>query len=83
MTLTKKSCTYFSTQNQKEKGKNPMSSRELEIINKNLVGDYTVSKADFLTVDLVKNSQRFLKTVSDNGKKSKEHHCVLIAITKK
>jgi hypothetical protein len=60
-----------------------MSSRELEIINKNLVGDYTVSKADFLTVNLVKNSQRFLKTVSDNGKKSKEHHCVLIAITKK
>jgi hypothetical protein len=59
-----------------------MSSRELDILSRSLTGDYTVLRSDFLASDLIKDGQRWLKSVSDTAKKEKARFVTVVAVMK-
>lgn len=59
-----------------------MSSRELDILSRGLTGDYTVLRSDFLASDLLKDGQRWLKSVSDTAKKEKARFVTVVAVVK-
>jgi len=59
-----------------------MSSRELDILSRSLTGDYTVLRSDFLASDLLKDGQKWLKSVSDTARKEKQNFVILIAVAK-
>ncbi len=59
-----------------------MSSRELDLLSRSLKGDYTVLRSDFLAPDLLKDGQKWLKSVSDTAKKDKARFVVLVGIVK-
>jgi hypothetical protein len=47
-----------------------------------LKGDYTVLRSDFLAPNLVRDAQKFLKTVANEAKKNKQIHVTVIAVLK-
>ncbi len=57
-----------------------MSSRELDLLSRSLKGDYTVLRSDFLSEDLLKDGQKWLKSVSDTGKKEKARFVTVVAV---
>lgn len=60
-------------------------SRELSIIQRELQGtDYTILRSDYslFQKDLVRDSQKFLKSVVDTAKKQKQGNVILVAIVK-
>jgi hypothetical protein len=59
-----------------------MSSRELDLLSRSLKGDYTVLRSDFLSEDLLKDGQKWLKSVSDTAKKEKARFVTVVAIMK-
>lgn len=59
-----------------------MSSRELDLLSRSLKGDYTVIRSDFLAPNLMRDSSKFLKSVADEARKSKQIHVILIAVLK-
>ncbi len=59
-----------------------MSSRELDLLSRSLKGDYTVLRSDFLADDLLKDGQRWLKSVSDTAKREKQNFVILVAVVK-
>ena len=59
-----------------------MSSRELDILSRSLTGDYTVLRSDFLASDLLKDGQKWLKSVSDTVKKEKARFVTVVAVVK-
>jgi hypothetical protein len=59
-----------------------VSSRELDLLSRSLKGDYTVLRSDFLAPDLLKDGQKWLKSVSDTAKKDKARFVVLVGIVK-
>ena len=59
-----------------------MSSRELDILSRSLTGDYTVLRGDFLAPDLLKDGQKWLKSVSDTTKKEKARFVTVVAVVK-
>lgn len=59
-----------------------MSSRELDILSRSLTGDYTVLRSDFLASDLLKDGQKWLKSVSDTAKKEKARFVTVVAVVR-
>lgn len=59
-----------------------MSSRELDILSRSLTGDYTVLRSDFLAEDLLKDGQKWLKSVSDTAKKEKARFVTVVAVVR-
>jgi hypothetical protein len=59
-----------------------MSSRELDLLSRSLKGDYTVMRSDLLSEDLLKDGQKWLKSVSDTAKKEKAKFVTLVAVAK-
>ncbi len=59
-----------------------MSSRELDLLSRSLKGDYTVLRSDFLSEDLLKDGQKWLKSVSDTAKKEKARFVTVVAVVK-
>ncbi len=59
-----------------------VSSRELDLLSRSLKGDYTVLRSDFLAPDLLKDGQKWLKSVSDTAKKEKAKFVVVVGIVK-
>jgi len=59
-----------------------MSSRELDILSRSLTGDYTVLRSDFLVSDLLKDGQKWLKSVSDTAKKEKARFVTVVAVVR-
>jgi hypothetical protein len=59
-----------------------MSSRELDLLSRSLRGDYTVMRSDFVADDLLKDGQKWLKSVSDTAKREKQNFVILVAVVK-
>jgi len=59
-----------------------LSSRELDILSRSLTGDYTVLRSDFLVSDLLKDGQKWLKSVSDTAKKEKARFVTVVAVVR-
>ena len=59
-----------------------MSSRELDLLSRSLKGDYTVLRSDFLSEDLLKDGQRWLRSVSDSAKKEKARFVTVVAVVR-
>ena len=59
-----------------------MSSRELDLLSRSLKGNYTVMRSDLLSEDLLKDGQKWLKSVSDTAKKEKAKFVTLVAVAK-
>jgi hypothetical protein len=59
-----------------------MSSRELDLLSRSLKGNYTVMRSDLLSEDLLKDGQKWLKSVSDTAKKEKAKFVTVVAIVK-
>jgi hypothetical protein len=59
-----------------------LSSRELDILSRSLTGDYTVLRSDFLASDLLKDGQKWLKSVSDTAKKEKARFVTVVAVVR-
>ena len=59
-----------------------MSSRELDLLSRSLKGDYTVMRSDLLSEDLIKDGQKWLKSVSDTAKKEKAKFVTLVAVVR-
>ena len=59
-----------------------MSSRELDLLSRSLKGNYTVMRSDLLSEDLLKEGQKWLKSVSDTAKKEKAKFVTLVAVAK-
>ncbi len=57
-----------------------MSSRELDLLSRSLKGDYTVMRSDLLSDDLIKDGQKWLKSVSDTAKKEKARFVTVVAV---
>jgi hypothetical protein len=59
-----------------------MSSRELDLLSRSLKGDYTVLRSDFLSEDLLKDGQKWLKSVSDTAKREKARFVTVVAVVR-
>ncbi len=59
-----------------------MSSRELDLLSRSLKGNYTVMRSDLLSEDLIKDGQKWLKSVSDTAKKEKSKFVTLVAVVR-
>ena len=59
-----------------------MSSRELDLLSRSLKGNYTVMRSDLLSEDLLKEGQKWLKSVSDTAKKEKAKFVTLVAVVR-
>ncbi len=59
-----------------------MSSRELDLLSRSLKSDYTVLRSDFLAPDLLKDGQKWLKSVSDTAKKDKARFVTVVAVVR-
>ncbi len=59
-----------------------MSSRELDLLSRSLKGDYTVLRSDFLADDLLKDGQKWLKSVSDAAKREKARFVTVVAVVR-
>jgi hypothetical protein len=59
-----------------------MSSRELDLLSRSLKGDYTVMRSDLLSEDLLKDGQKWLKSVSDTAKKEKAKFVTVVAVVR-
>ena len=59
-----------------------MSSRELDLLSRSLKGEYTVLRSDFLADDLLKDGQKWLKSVLDTAKREKQNFVILVAVVK-
>jgi hypothetical protein len=59
-----------------------MSSRELDLLSRSLKGDYTVIRSDFVTDDLLKDGQKWMKSVSDTAKKEKARFVTVVAVVR-
>jgi hypothetical protein len=59
-----------------------MSSRELDLLSRSLKGNYTVMRSDLLSEDLIKDGQKWLKSVSDTAKKEKAKFVTLVAVVR-
>ena len=59
-----------------------MSSRELDLFSRSLKGNYTVMRSDLLSEDLIKDGQKWLKSVSDTAKKEKAKFVTLVAVVR-
>jgi len=59
-----------------------MSSRELDLLSRSLKGNYTVMRSDLLSEDLLKDGQKWLKSVSDTAKKEKAKFVTLVAVVR-
>ncbi len=59
-----------------------MSSRELDLLSRSLKGDYTVLRSDFVADELLKDGQRWLKSVSDTAKKEKARFVTVVAVVR-
>jgi hypothetical protein len=59
-----------------------VSSRELDLLSRSLKGDYTVLRNDFLAPDLLKDGQKWLKSVSDTAKKEKARFVTVVAVVR-
>ena len=57
-----------------------MSSRELDLLSRSLKGDYTVMRSDFIAENLLKDGQKWLKSVSDTAKKEKARFVTMVAV---
>ena len=57
-----------------------MSSRDLDLLSRSLKGDYTVMRSDLLSEDLLKDGQKWLKSVSDTAKKEKARFVTVVAV---
>jgi hypothetical protein len=57
-----------------------MSSRELDLLTRSLRGDYTVIRSDFVADELLRDGQKWLKSVSDTAKKEKAKFVTVVAI---
>jgi len=47
-----------------------------------LKGDYTVIRSDFVTDDLLKDGQKWMKSVSDTAKKEKARFVTVVAVVR-
>jgi hypothetical protein len=59
-----------------------VSSRELDLLSRSLKGEYTVLRSDFLADDLLKDGQKWLKSVLDTAKREKQNFVILVAVVK-
>ena len=59
-----------------------MSSRELDLLSRSLKGNYTVMRSDLLSEDLLKDGQKWLKSISDTAKKEKAKFVTLVAVVR-
>ena len=59
-----------------------MSSRELDILSRSLKGDYTVMRSDLLSEDLLKDGQKWLKSVSDTAKRENAKFVTVVAVVR-
>ncbi len=59
-----------------------MSSRELDLLSRSLKGNYTVMRSDLLSEDLLKDGQKWLKSVSDTAKQEKAKFVTLVAVVR-
>ncbi len=59
-----------------------VSSRELDLLSRSLKGDYTMLRSDFLAPDLLKDGQKWLKSVSDTAKKDKARFVTVVAVVR-
>jgi hypothetical protein len=59
-----------------------MSSRELDLLSRSLKGDYTVLRSDFIADDLLKDGQKWLKSVADSAKKEKARFVTVVAVVR-
>ena len=59
-----------------------MSSRELDLLSRSLKGDYTVLRSDFVADELLKDGQKWLKSISDTAKQEKAKFVTLVAVVR-
>jgi hypothetical protein len=59
-----------------------MSSRELDLLSRSLKGNYTVMRSDLLSEDLLKDGQKWLKSISDTAKQEKAKFVTLVAVVR-
>ena len=59
-----------------------MSSRELDLLSRSLKGNYTVMRSDLLSEDLLKDGQKWLKSISDTAKQEKAKFVALVAVVR-
>jgi hypothetical protein len=59
-----------------------MSSRELDLLSRSLKGDYTVMRSDLLSEDLLKDGQKWLKSVSDTAKRENAKFVTVVAVVR-
>ena len=59
-----------------------MSSRELDLLTRSLRGDYTVIRSDFVADELLRDGQKWLKSVSDTAKKEKAKFVTVVAVVR-
>ncbi len=59
-----------------------MSSRELDLLSRSLKGNYTVMRSDLLSEDLIKDGQKWLKSVSDTAKRENAKFVTVVAVVR-
>ncbi len=59
-----------------------MSSRELDLLSRSLKGNYTVMRSDLLSEDLLKDGQKWLKSVSDTAKRENAKFVTVVAVVR-
>ncbi len=59
-----------------------MSSRELDLLSRSLKGNYTVMRSDLLSEDLLKDGQKWLKSVSDTAKRESAKFVTVVAVVR-